>query len=490
MIYLDYAANTPVDDRVLDKYIEATKKYIANPNSSHPLGKLAKKEIDKSSEYIANYFKTKKENIIYTSGSSESNNLIIKGIAEINKHKGNKIIISEVEHSSIIAPCNYLASLGYDIEIIHLTKEGIIDLKELEKTIDDQTILVSICAVDSELGTIQPIDKIGNIVSKYPNCVFHTDATQAVGKIDIDYSNVDFITLAPHKFYGLNGFGALINRNNIKLIPLIHGGKSTTIYRSGTPVTANVVALKTAIELSINNLTYNLIISDIFTGRKFFNKDIFDFLLSDKIKNTNLELPNFTSLKEKIKKKNITNSMNIIKERKEKEENITLYKLKFKNIINRYEKSKFIKMMLNKYNKFEIFSMLIKKIIMIKFRNQIFICFKSKNETLNLDKLNFIKYNTLNNTCESFILKEKYVKDEENIKKNNKIKPFTVIKLNKYTPGDSSKSKFFAELLSRKDTSHLGTKIQDKLNEIKNKIKEYEDFNALIQNKFFNKDII
>ena len=254
MIYLDYAANTPVDDRVLDKYIEATKKYIANPNSSHPLGKLAKKEIDKSSEYIANYFKTKKENIIYTSGSSESNNLIIKGIAEINKHKGNKIIISEVEHSSIIAPCNYLASLGYDIEIIHLTKEGIIDLKELEKTIDDQTILVSICAVDSELGTIQPIDKIGNIVSKYPNCVFHTDATQAVGKIDIDYSNVDFITLAPHKFYGLNGFGALINRNNIKLIPLIHGGKSTTIYRSGTPVTANVVALKTAIELSINNL--------------------------------------------------------------------------------------------------------------------------------------------------------------------------------------------------------------------------------------------
>ena len=242
-------------------------------------------------------------------------------------------------------------------------------------------------------------------------------------------------------------------------------------------------------ELSINNPIYNLIISDIFTGRKFFNKDIFDFLLSDKIKNTNLELPNFSSLKEKMKKKDISNSINKFTERKEKEENITLYKLKFKNI-NRYEKNKIIKMMLNKYNKFEIFSLLIKKIIMIKFRNQVFICFKSKNETLNLDKLNFIKYNTLTNARESFILKEKYVKDEENIKNNNKMKPFTVIKLNKFTPGDSSKSKFFAELLSRKDTSHLGTKIQDKLNEIQNKIKEYEDFNVLIQNKFFNKDII
>ena len=254
MIYLDYAANTPPDDIVIDKFIEITKKYIANPNSSHPLGRLAKEEIDKSSEYIANYFKTNKENVIYTSGSSESNNLIIKGIAEINKDKGNKIIISEVEHSSIIAPCNYLSTLGYDIEIIHLTKKGIIDLKELENKIDDKTILVSICTVDSELGTIQPIDKIGTIVSKYPNCVFHTDATQGIGKIDIDYSNVDFITLAPHKFYGLNGVGALINRNNIKIIPLIHGGKSTTIYRSGTPVTANVVAFKTALELSINNL--------------------------------------------------------------------------------------------------------------------------------------------------------------------------------------------------------------------------------------------
>lgn len=253
MIYLDYAANTSVDEEVLDVFVNATKKYVANPNSSHYLGSDAKRQIDISSINISKYFNTKGENIIYTSGSSESNNLVLKGIALRYSHN-KKIIISEIEHSSIIAPCNYLASLGYDVSVIPLTKDGTIDLCELEKELDDNTILVSICSVDSELGTIQPIKEISKLVKKYPNCVFHTDATQAIGKVNIDYSDVDFITLAPHKFYGLNGSGALINRNNIKLIPLIHGGKSTTIYRSGTPVVANVLAMDKALNIAISNL--------------------------------------------------------------------------------------------------------------------------------------------------------------------------------------------------------------------------------------------
>lgn len=250
MIYLDYAANTPVDEEVLDTFVNATRKFIANPNSSHLLGKLAKEEIDKVSEELASYFHTNKEAIIYTSGSSESNNLVIKGICERRKDLGNKIIISAVEHSSVVAPCNYLASLGYEISIIPLDKNGIIDLKVLEKELDDNTILVSICAVDSELGTIQPINEISKLVKKYPNAVFHTDATQAIGKVDIDYTGVDFISFGPHKFFGLNGFGVLVNTNNITLNPLIHGGKSTTIYRSGTPVTANVIALGKAFLLA------------------------------------------------------------------------------------------------------------------------------------------------------------------------------------------------------------------------------------------------
>lgn len=254
MIYLDYAANTPVDEDVLDTFVSATRKYTANPNSTHYLGREAKEKIDEVSSNLAKYFKCNKEGIIYTSGSSESNNLVIKGLCEARKNIGNKIIISALEHSSIVAPCNYLASLGYEVSVIELDQNGLIDLNSLKKELDDNTILVSIAAVDSELGTIQPIEEIAKIVKKYKNCCFHTDATQAIGKVDIDYSNVDFITFAPHKFFGLNGSGVLINRNDIKFYPIIHGGKSTTIFRSGTPVTANIIALGKAFEIAINKL--------------------------------------------------------------------------------------------------------------------------------------------------------------------------------------------------------------------------------------------
>lgn len=255
MIYLDYAANTPVEKDVLRTFVDSTIKYTANPNSSHPLGKLAKEAIEESSKNIANYFNCNKESIIYTSGSSESNNLVIKGIAERNKKIGKHIIISPVEHSSIIAPCNFLASLGYEISILPLDDKGQVDLNELKKTIREDTILVSVCYVDSELGTIQPIKKIASILKEYPNCSFHTDATQAIGKINVDFSNVDFVTFAPHKFFGLNGFGVLLNLNDKKITPLVHGGKSTTVYRSGTPVPANIIALDKATSIALDNLS-------------------------------------------------------------------------------------------------------------------------------------------------------------------------------------------------------------------------------------------
>jgi cysteine desulfurase len=253
MIYLDYAANTPVDERVLDSFVDATRKYIANPNSSHEVGVLAKDAIDDVSKMLANYFDCDKEGIIYTSGASESNNLVIKGVVEYKK--GKKIIISGVEHSSIVAPCNYLASKGIDVSVIPLDSNGIVNLEELKKELDNDTCLVSICSVDSELGTVQPIDEIGRIVKEFnKDIIFHTDATQAIGKTTIDFSNVDFLTFAPHKFFGLNGFGCLVNRYNNKLVPIIHGGKSTTLFRSGTPVTANVIALDKAFELATSKL--------------------------------------------------------------------------------------------------------------------------------------------------------------------------------------------------------------------------------------------
>lgn len=258
-IYLDYASNTPVDKDVLNTFNEITLKYFANPNSTHILGKVTNEKIQKTTENIIKEL-SKKANldenmeIIYTSGSSESNNLAIKGIAKSYKENGKHIISTFLEHSSVSSPLTYLKEQGYEIDIINITNEGKVDLEHLKSLIRKDTILVSICYIDSEVGIVQPIEEIAKIVKEYPNCFFHVDCTQAVGKINIDLKNIDLISFAPHKFYGLNGFGALIKNKEIVLEPLINGGASTTIYRSGTPVIGQICALEKALEISFNNL--------------------------------------------------------------------------------------------------------------------------------------------------------------------------------------------------------------------------------------------
>ena len=177
----------------------------------------------------------------------------------------------------------------------------------------------------------------------------------------------------------------------------------------------------------------------------------------------------------------------------ENEEEIKLYKLEFKNK-KRKDGKNFVKSRIDKYNKYEIFSLLIKKIILNKFQNQLFMCFKKRNEILNLEKIELIKIDTKNKTQESIILQEKYVTLNDYYHKDeyyndlSQIKPFTVVKINKLTQGDSNRSQFFNELLKKRNTTHLGNKIQEKLIEIQNKIKQYEDFNALIESKLFNKE--
>lgn len=258
-IYLDYASNTPVDKDVLNTFNEITLKYFANPNSTHILGKVTNKKIQETTENIIKEL-SKKANldenmeIIYTSGSSESNNLAIKGIAKSYKENGKHIISTFLEHSSVSSPLTYLKEQGYEIDIVNITNEGKVDLEHLKSLIRKDTILVSICYVDSEVGIVQPIEEIAKIVKEYPNCFFHVDCTQAVGKINIDLKNIDLISFAPHKFYGLNGFGALIKNKEIVLEPLINGGASMTIYRSGTPVIGQICALEKALEISFDNL--------------------------------------------------------------------------------------------------------------------------------------------------------------------------------------------------------------------------------------------
>ena len=251
MIYLDYAAATPVDKEVLSRYIEVTNKYFANPNSSHQLGQEANNIIQEATKKIASSLKIDPDEIIYTSGASESNNLAIKGIAERYKNFGRHILISSLEHNSIVSSATRLQEQGFEVELLPINQEGLIDLNILKNKIREDTILVSICTVDSEIGLKQPIEEIGKILKNYPNCHFHTDATQAMGKISIDLQNIDLLTFAPHKFYGLTGIGVLIKKKNTSLRPQIDGGKSTTVYRSGTPETANIAALETALSISL-----------------------------------------------------------------------------------------------------------------------------------------------------------------------------------------------------------------------------------------------
>lgn len=255
MTYLDYSATTPVSDEVLDSFVKASK-YIGNPNSLHKLGTEAKNLIDASTKQISNILNVKPEEIIYTSGASESNNLALKGI-EIYKNRGNHIITTELEHSSIYGPLNYMANNGFEIDFVPL-KNGIVDIDSLKEMITDKTILVSISAVNSETGIRQPIKQIGKMLKEYPKVIFHSDMTQAIGKVNVNLENVDLASFSAHKFFGIKGIGALIKKQNIRLEPIIHGGKSTTIYRSGTPAPALIVSMAKALRLATENIEDNI----------------------------------------------------------------------------------------------------------------------------------------------------------------------------------------------------------------------------------------
>lgn len=254
MIYLDYSATTPVNEEVLNSYIQTTKTMIGNPNSLHKLGVQAKCLIDAATEQIANILQIKPNEIIYTSGASEANNTAIKGICLKYQNRGKHIITTALEHSSIIEPLNYLKTQGFEVEYVNLDKNGVVNLEDLERKIREDTVLVTIASVNSEVGIIQPISQIAKIVKKYPKTYFHTDMTQSIGKEKLDLKDVDLASFSAQKFYGMKGIGGLIKKETVVIEPLIHGGKSTTRDRSGTPPTALIVSMAKALRLAYENL--------------------------------------------------------------------------------------------------------------------------------------------------------------------------------------------------------------------------------------------
>ena len=254
MIYLDYSANTPVDEAVLERFCAVERSCPGNANSRHQAGAAAKTAIDEATQSIARSLNVQPAEIIYTSGASEANNFALKSIARLERHHGKHIISTPLEHSSVSGSLTALQEQGYEIDLLDVKQDGTVDLEHLKDLLRPDTICVAVTLVDSELGVVQPVQEIAAILKAYPHCHLHVDATQAVGKIPVSFEGVDTMSLTAHKFYGLNGIGLLIKRRNLALEPLIHGGESTTIYRSGTPTVALASSLACALDLAVIDL--------------------------------------------------------------------------------------------------------------------------------------------------------------------------------------------------------------------------------------------
>ena len=258
MVYLDYAATTPPDRRVIESFEKTSIEYFANPNSLHDEGIKAKKLMEAAVNQVAELLHVKSSEIIFTSGSSESNNLAIFGIINKYKERGKTIITTKLEHSSVLDSLKYLEKNGYKIKYAELDEHGHVIIDKLKSMIDDDTILVSICEVNSEIGIQQNVNKIGEMLKEYPRVIFHVDGTGAIGKKYINLTNIDLYSFSAHKFYGLKGVGCLIKKEGISLEPIIHGGKSQTEYRAGTPALPLIVSTARALKLVLEDLEINM----------------------------------------------------------------------------------------------------------------------------------------------------------------------------------------------------------------------------------------
>ncbi|MEQ6360157.1 cysteine desulfurase NifS [Thermoanaerobacter thermohydrosulfuricus] len=254
-IYLDNAATTPVDKRVLEAMLPYYSDVFGNPSSTYSYGQEAKKAIEEAREKVAKALGADADEIYFTSGGSESDNWALKGVAYALKNKGNHIITTEIEHHAVLHTCRYLEKEGFKVTYLPVDEYGLVKPEDLKKAITDKTILVSIMFANNEIGTIEPVDELVKIAHE-KNVYFHTDAVQAVGNIPIDVKklDVDLLSLSAHKIYGPKGVGALYIKNGVKIHSLIQGGTQEKNRRAGTENVPGIVGLGEAIELITKNL--------------------------------------------------------------------------------------------------------------------------------------------------------------------------------------------------------------------------------------------
>ena len=292
MIYLDYSATTPVDIDVFDTLSKVTKNYIGNPNSMHSLGQKSMELLESATKQIADIFGVSSNEIVYTGGSTESNNMAIIGAALANHKKGKHIIVSKLEHPSIYVICDYLKSIGFEISYVKNDSDGLIDFDDLKKLIREDTILVSISAVNSEIGIRQPLKMIRQIIKKENiGTVFHSDMTQAIGKVSVNMRDTDLASVSGQKIFGPKGIGFLYKSSMIKLTPLLYGSAKENI-NPGTPPLPLIAALSKAVRLANENLE---------------KKERFVTLLNEKIVNTLSKYPNILFNKTKYSIPHILN---------------------------------------------------------------------------------------------------------------------------------------------------------------------------------------
>ncbi|MGK7937652.1 MAG: cysteine desulfurase family protein [Xenococcaceae cyanobacterium] len=258
-IYLDCHATTPMDTRVLEAMIPYFTERFGNPSSiTHAYGWEAEAAVKTARQTIADAINATPEEIVFTSGATEANNLAIKGVAEAYFSQGKHIITVQTEHRAVLDPCKYLQTLGFEVTYLPVSHQGLIDLAQLEQAIRPDSILVSVMAANNEIGVLQPLREIGAICRKH-EVLFHTDAAQAIAKIPLDVKtmNIDLMSLTAHKVYGPKGIGALyIRRRNprVRLAAQIHGGGQEKGLRSGTLYTPQIVGFAKALELGLGEI--------------------------------------------------------------------------------------------------------------------------------------------------------------------------------------------------------------------------------------------
>lgn len=252
VIYLDNSATTKPDPEVLASFQKVSEEYYANPSSIHQFGGNAEKLLVAAKRQAAQLLQVEQEEIIFTSGGTEGNNMAVKGIALEHQQRGKHIITSSIEHPSIYEACKALEKLGFEVTYLPVNEKGIVSVDDVKKAIRKDTILVTIMHVNNEIGSIQPIAEIGKLLQQYPKIFFHVDNVQGFGKVPLHLKNagIDLCTISGHKIHGLKGTGILYVRKGVALFPLFHGGEQELAIRSGTENLAGIVSLVKAMRLA------------------------------------------------------------------------------------------------------------------------------------------------------------------------------------------------------------------------------------------------